>query len=79
METLLHTLGWCTLINFGLLAITAFAILCFGQRLKRLHSRMFNMEESQLQIEYFRYLAQYKILVIVFNLVPYLALRIVLS
>jgi hypothetical protein len=39
---------------------------------------MFGLEDADLSRAYFQYLAQYKILVFVFNLMPYLALRIML-
>jgi len=42
-----------------------------------IHASMFKLEQEDLSKAYFRYLANYKILVIVFNLVPYLALRII--
>jgi len=37
---------------------------------------MFSLPEEDLSRAYFQYLAQYKIVVVVFNFVPYLALRI---
>ena len=39
---------------------------------------MFGVDEADLPGIYFRYIAQYKILIFVFNLMPYLALRIML-
>ena len=45
--------------------------------IKRLHGRMLGLSEDDLSRAYFQYLAQYKIAVFVFNLAPYLALRIV--
>jgi hypothetical protein len=39
---------------------------------------MFDLAEADLSRAYFQYLAQYKILIFVFNLMPYLALRIIL-
>jgi hypothetical protein len=39
---------------------------------------MFGLDDTDLSRAYFQYLAQYKILIFVFNLMPYLALRIML-
>ncbi|MGD9417667.1 MAG: DUF6868 family protein [Verrucomicrobiota bacterium JB025] len=44
----------------------------------RMHGRMFGMDEAGLAAAYFRYLATFKIVVIVFNLVPWVALQIVM-
>jgi hypothetical protein len=48
-----------------------------GGPIKRLHAKMFGLSEEDLSRAYFQYLAQYKIAIFVFNLAPYLALRIV--
>ena len=45
----------------------------------KIHRKMFGLSEEVLSKEYFRYLANYKIAIFIFNLVPYLALRIVIS
>ena len=47
--------------------------------LAAVHQKWFGLSELDLQREYFRYLANYKILTLVFNLVPYLALRLALG
>tara|TARA_B100002003_G_scaffold78069_1_gene73067 strand:- start:284 stop:469 length:186 start_codon:yes stop_codon:yes gene_type:complete len=39
-----------------------------------MHTRMFGLSEEDLSRAYFQYVAQYKIAILVFNLVPYLAL-----
>jgi hypothetical protein len=46
--------------------------------ISKIHGNMFGLEEAELSRAYFQYLAQYKILLFVFNLMPYLALRIML-
>jgi hypothetical protein len=76
-ETLTAFLGWCTLINFGLLIIAALAIIVMRGSISGIHASMFKIEQDVLSSAYFQYLANYKILIIVFNLVPYLSLRII--
>lgn len=77
IENLTAFLGWCTLINFGLLIIAAVAIVLMRGSISGIHASMFKLEQNDLSSAYFQYLANYKILIIVFNLVPYLALRII--
>ncbi len=73
---LANFLGWCTLINFGILACAAASLLMIGKSVAKIHHRLFAIPPTDLPKAYFNYLANYKLLIIVFNLVPYLALRI---
>ena len=42
----------------------------------KVHAKMFQIDDASVRQVYFRYLAYYKIAILVFNLVPYVALRI---
>ena len=70
-------LGWCTLLNVSLLALSTVTLLAMRERVARFHGRLFQLDANQLQQAYFRYLANYKILTLVFNLVPYIALKVI--
>ena len=78
LETLAAFLGWCTLINMGMLIFASLAMVSMRETMTKMHTSMFGLDDADLARAYFQYLAQYKILVVVFNLVPYLALRIML-
>ena len=78
METLAAFLGWCTLINMGMLMFASLMLVSMRGTISKIHGNMFGLEEADLSRAYFQYLAQYKILLFVFNLMPYLALRIML-
>jgi hypothetical protein len=71
-------LGWATLGHFILLALIAIVLIGFRGWIVGVHQRMFALDEAALNQQYFQYLAVYKILVIVFFLVPYLVLRVVM-
>lgn len=75
-EALTTFFGWCSAISVGILFLTSGALLLMRHRIARIHSRMFGMSEEDLARAYFQYLAQFKIAVIVLNVVPYLALRL---
>ena len=77
IETMTAFFGWCTVINFGILLASTISLLAFGSFAIRIHSRMFGMDGASLKQAYFQYLAQYKIVTIVLNLVPYLAMKII--
>ena len=68
--------GWATLINIVLLLIVALSITVLRCPIAKIHSKLFGMSEAELTPLYFQYLANYKLLVIIFNLVPYIALKI---
>ncbi len=78
METLAAFLGWCTLINMGMLFLASISLAALRGPVAKIHGSMFKLDERDLSRAYFQYLAQYKILIFVFNLIPYLALRIML-
>jgi hypothetical protein len=64
-------------LNLGLLILASLAVTLAGGPIRQLHARMFGLSENDLSRAYFQYLAHYKIAIFVFNLAPYLALRIV--
>lgn len=75
--TLTHVFGWMTLLNTGFLIFATVALWAARDLAARIHSGMFDMAEVDVKNAYFDYLSRYKILILVFNLAPYLALRIV--
>lgn len=76
IETLRVFLAWCTAINLGLLIVSSLVVVSFRGPISRMHAKLFGLDDTFLRQSYFRYLADYKIAVLVFNLVPYIALRI---
>ncbi len=68
--------GWCSVINIGFLWFTALMLIFAGDWAKGIHSRMFKVKKEDLGNMYFNYLAYMKLLIIVFNVVPWLALKI---
>ncbi len=77
LETLTAFLGWCTVINIGLLMVAAVVLGLMRRPISQIHAKMFDLNEADLSRGYFQYLAQYKIAILVLNLVPYVALKII--
>ncbi|MCT2532050.1 hypothetical protein N2488_02520 [SAR92 clade bacterium H231] len=77
IEQLTAFLGWCTLINIGLLLFSTLILALVKDFAINMHSKIFDLDPETLPAMYFDYLGRLKLLVIVFNLVPYLALRII--
>lgn len=75
MAVMTEFLGWCTAINFSMMLFsTLLTTGRLGEWTRTVHSNLFGINTDRLSLAYFRFLANYKLLVIVFNLVPYLAL-----
>ena len=66
--------GWCTVINGALLIwATLFCILA-GDWIYRIHSRWFPMSHQAFTLVSYCFIGGMKIIVLMFNLVPYIAL-----
>lgn len=76
LETLTTFLGWCAVLNIGMLTFAAIALGLMRAPISQIHAKMSGLSEADLSRAYFQYLAQYKIATIVLNLVPYIALKI---
>ena len=77
VESITAVLGWCTLINFALLIWWFFFIAVAHDWTRRLHSKWFKLSPEQFDSIHYSLMGLFKMGVILFNLVPYLALRIV--
>lgn len=76
MEGMAAILGWCTVVNFGFLLLTMIVLVCFKNQVQRIHAVMTGLSNEELSRFYFQYMGQLKLLWIVFNLTPYLAIRV---
>jgi len=69
-------LGWCTAINMGILAFAAIFLFIFKDFAVNIHSKLTGVSATKLPALYFSYMANYKIGILIFNLVPYIALSL---
>ncbi len=76
VDTLREFLGWCTVINLGASVFSSLMIFLFRSQVSKIHEKMFGLDQAAVSQFYFRYLVNFNIVVIVFNLVPYIALTI---
>ncbi len=77
IDQLTQFFGWCSAINIGVLIVSSIALVLLMGPVSKIHSRLMGVQESELPPLYFQYLAHYKIAVLVFNLVPYIALKLI--
>ncbi|MCK4752832.1 MAG: hypothetical protein KAS75_05245 [Planctomycetes bacterium] len=68
---------WCTIINGGILILSSLMCLCAKDWAYSIHSRFFPMPRDTHSALIFSFVGFYKIMVITFNLIPYLVLLII--
>ena len=79
IETLTTFFGWCTVINVVALAITSIMLMLMRNFISGIHGKMFGVNKEDLPLTYVQYLGNYKIAIIVLNIVPYIVLRIMMQ
>ena len=70
-------LGWCTLINYGILTFWFLMFVFAHDFVYNLHRRWFRLSVEKLDSIHYAGMAFYKIAIFIFNLAPYIALKIV--
>lgn len=75
IEFLREFVGWCTVINLLVLIVASLVITAFKKPISKLHGDITELDKKTLDQAYFNYLANYKIAFLIFNLTPYVALR----
>ena len=68
---------WCTIINGGLLILASLLIRFAGDWVFGMHSTWIPITEDAFHSAIYMLLGFFKIIVIVFNLVPYVAIVII--
>lgn len=68
---------WCTIINYAVLILWFGVFVVAHGWLLNLHGRLFHLSEERLSSIHYLGMAIYKIGILLFNLVPYIALSIV--
>ena len=77
IEMIRAALGWCSIINMGLLLWWFFAITVLHDWVYKFHGKWFKLSVERFDEIHYTGIAFFKIAVFVFNIVPYFALRIV--
>jgi hypothetical protein len=70
-------LFWCSAINVGLLIFFAILFLVAGKLICRIHAKLWGLTEQEVRTQLYRVMSVYKVLVFVFNVIPWIALGII--
>jgi hypothetical protein len=77
LELIRNTLGWCAIINMGLLLWWLLFFVNAHDWMYKFHGKWFKISTETFDAIHYAGMAAFKIAIFLFNLVPYLALRIV--
>ena len=77
LQTLTTFFMWCTILNLGLLILTTIMCIFFADFSYRMNHRLFSISREAFNVVIISFLGLFKLFVIVFNIVPYIALLII--
>jgi len=77
IEILIPFLGWCAVINIGILVYWACFLFLAPGWLYRISSKWVQIPEEQFFTMHFTLYGAFKLAILFFNIAPYLALRII--
>lgn len=70
-------LMWCSIINGTLLVLWSLMLVFAADSIYRMHGKRFSVSREAFDIILYSFLGFYKILFLVFNLVPFLAIMVI--
>lgn len=77
LQTLTSFFMWCTIINGGLLLLWTIAHLAVPDLVYRSQKIFFHLPKETFTAIFYAFIGLFKIMFLIFNLVPYLALLII--
>jgi hypothetical protein len=77
VEIIREILAWCSVINLGLLLFWVLWLKLAHDLVYRIHGKWFKLSTERFDEIHYQGMLFFKILIFLFNITPYLALRIV--
>lgn len=77
LTTLTSFFMWCSIFNGGLLVLWTFCFLLMPDLVYRTQKRWFPLPRETFDVVMYVFVGAFKLLFLVFNLVPYLALLMI--
>jgi len=76
-ENVRKFLGWCSVINIGFLIYWILALTLGNEFVFQIHTCWFDIPRDRFNEIHYTMMGYYKLMVILFNVTPYLVLRFV--
>ena len=77
IQTLTSFFMWCTIINSGFLIFLALVLMLAPNLTYRLQSKFIPITQETFNIVFYSFMGFFKVVVLVFNVVPWIALLII--
>ena len=77
MQTITTFFMWCTILNGGLLILSFLIVISIGDVAYKIHGKWFPMPRETYNAVLFSFIAFFKIVWLMFNAVPFVALLII--
>ncbi|MGB7451142.1 MAG: DUF6868 family protein [Lysobacterales bacterium] len=77
IQTLTSFFMWCTIINTGMLIFLALIYLLVPNLAYRLQSKFIPISRETFDVVFYSFIGFFKVIVLVFNVVPWIALLII--
>ncbi len=77
IEILQDFFFWCMVVNFGIYVFTALCIIVMRNIITKIIMKVFKLDEQTVNKSLHIYLSAYKLLITVFNFVPWIAILII--
>lgn len=77
IQTLTSFFMWCTIINMGILTLWTVFCVFTPELVYRLQSRFFPMPRETFNAIIYAFIGLFKVVILVFNVVPYIALLVI--
>ncbi len=77
MRILQEFLKWSTILNGSILIFSTLLLLVASDFIYSVHGQLFHLPREDFNVVIYSVLGLYKILILTFNLVPYVVLRII--
>jgi len=74
MENLYLFFKWNTVINLSLVMLSGILFIIFKKNIIKIHTGLFGLSEEKLTMLYISFFGMYKLFIIFFNVVPFIAL-----
>ncbi len=77
IEMLTRFFMWCTILNFGFLMFSFLFLVFGGDFVYKVHNKWFPMPRETFNVVLYSFLGMYKLVFLVFNIIPWAALAII--
>lgn len=77
LEIIRNAFGWCAIINIIILVFWFLMMTMAHGFIYNIHSKLFRISQKRFDAIHYQGMMYFKVFVFMFNVVPYLALRIV--